>query len=102
MSVFDDVFCDEIYDSEEKKTLTVTITLYEYRELLGCARDLERADAKIEKLENINKIYAQMFLKEHPELTESFSKDLQYMIDKVVEAVRESEVECNVCQKEDD
>ena len=102
MSVFNDACYDEIYGSESRKTLTVTITLSEYRELLGCARDLEHANAKIEGLENINKIYAQMFLKEHPVLTENFSKDLQYMIDGVAKAVRESEVECNVCQKEDD
>lgn len=99
MSVFNGVGYDEIYGSESKKTLTVTITLNEYRELLRCARDLERADAKIEELENINKIYAQMFLKEHPELTDNFSKDLQYMIDKVVETVSESE---NSTEKSDE
>ena len=102
MSVFYNDFLNEISSDGKTKTLTVTITLAEYKELLGCARDLEHANAKIEELENINKIYAQMFLKEHPELTDNFSKDLQYMIDGVAKAVRESEVECNVCQKEDD
>lgn len=91
MNVFYNDFFDEISSDEKTKTLTVTITLAEYRELLKCACDLESADAKIKELENINKIYTQMFLKEHPELTENFSKDLQNMIDSVAEAVRESE-----------
>ena len=99
MSVFGNVFFDEISSDEKTKTLTVTITLAEYRELLRCAYDLEYLDAEIKKLENINKIYIQMFLKEHPKLTDNFSKDLQYMIDKVVEAVREIE---NPTEKSDE